>query len=446
MTATARKRKPTQIQGIKTKELPQNIPQIKWSEKVLPAFFPFWSAYRANKHLFYVLKGGRSSSKSTHIAEAMIKELMELPINMLAIRKVGRTLEESVFEQLKWAIDFLEVSHLFAVRTHPLRITYKPRGNYITFRGADDPAKIKSLKSSKFPIARLWVEELAEFKTEEEVKTIVNSIVRAELPDGLTYKVLYSYNPPKRKQSWVNKRFNSKVDRAANTFVHHSTYLDNPYISKAFVEEAEEVKRRNPKAYEWEYLGKAIGAGVVPFENLVFRTITKEELENFDNFRNGIDWGYANDPFAFVRWHYDKTRRTIYAVGEIYEVKLSNREAAQKIKKNGWNDVETICDSAEPKSTAELKSYDINAKDAKKGPGSVEHGEKWLDELEAIVIDANLTPNLAKEFEDIDYAIDVYGNVKNRLEDINNHTIDSTRYAFNRDMKARRELKAAARI
>src|SRR5690606_20064447 len=112
-----------------------------------------------------------------------------------------------------------------------------------------------------------------------------------------------TYNPPKRKQSWVNKKYETKVGVPENTYIHHSTYLDNPYISKAFIEEAEEVKEKKPQKYEWEYLGKVIGSGVVPFENLVFRTITDEEMARFDNFRQGNDWGYGNDPLAFVQWH-----------------------------------------------------------------------------------------------------------------------------------------------
>lgn len=359
---------------------------------------------------------------------------MKYQVTTLVVRKVARTLEESVFEQLKEAIDMLGVSMYWRVVKSPLQLIYLPVGNKIIFRGADDPLKIKSIKVSKFPIAFMWIEELAEFKTEEEVSTIENSVLRAELPDGLFYAFYYSYNPPKRKQSWVNKKYESQFI-PANTYVHHSTYLDNPHISKAFIEEAQEVQQKKPQKYEWEYLGKAIGSGVVPFDNLVFRAITDDELRAFDNIRQGIDWGYGVDPFAFVRWHYDKTRRRIYALDEIYGVKLSNREAAEQIKEKAFHPLITVADSAEPKSIDEMKDYGIRIKGAKKGPGSVEYGEKWLDDLEEIVIDPQRTPNLAKEFEDIDYQTDADGNPKAKLEEVNNHTIDATRYAFEGDMK-----------
>jgi len=408
--------------------------RIKLSQIITPKFQSFWKASNSRKYLRHVLKGGRASSKSTHVALKLIKDMMKYPVTTLCIRKVARTLEESVFEQLKEAIDMLGVSDYWRVVKSPLQLVYLPRGNKIIFRGADDPMKIKSIKVSKFPIAFLWIEELAEFKTEEEISTIENSVLRAELPDGLFYAFYYSYNPPKRKQSWVNKKYESHMI-PANTFVHHSTYLDNPHISKAFVEEAEHVKVTKPDKYKWEYLGQAIGSGVVPFENLVFRRITDEEMKSFDNIRQGVDFGYGPDPYTFVRWHYDKTRRRIYALDEHYGQKISNREAAKWIKEKGYQTVQTTADSAEPKSIDELKEYGIRIKGAKKGPDSVQYGEEWLDNLEEIVIDPERTPNIAREFENIDYATDADGNPKARLEDKDNHTIDATRYAFEGDMK-----------
>ena len=404
------------------------------SEIINKNFYEFWKTINSDRYLFHVLKGGRASAKSTHIAIWLVLALMKYPVTCLCIRKVGNTLAESVFEQLKEAIDILNVGHVWKIQKSPLQLIYIPRGNKFIFRGADDPSKIKSIKMSKYPIAFVWFEELAEFKTEDEVSTIVNSVLRAELPPGLSYKVIYSYNPPKRKQSWVNKKFETQFI-PDNTYIHHSTYLDNPHISKAFIEEANEVKKKNEFKYRWEYLGEPIGSGVVPFSNLEFRTITDEEIKSFDNIRQGNDFGYATDPMAFVRLHYDKKKRIIYFIDEIYGVKMSIRELADKIKSKGYNDVPITCDSAEPRSIAELREHGIKALKAKKGPGSIEFGENWLDDLEAIVIDNKRTPNVAKEFENIDYQTDKDGNIRPKLEDKDNHSIDATRYSLELDMK-----------
>jgi PBSX family phage terminase large subunit len=405
---------------------------IKLSDKVLPGFRNFWRA--CDKYLKKVLKGGRNSSKSTHISIRIIYDLMRKPVNALVIRKVKNTIETSVYEQLKWAIEYLGVEALWKCKISPFELTYLPRGNKILFRGADEPSKIKSIKTSRFPIAILWVEEEADFKTEEEIDTIVDSVLRAQLPEGVDYSLFFSYNPPKRKQHWLNKKYETQFTDS-NTYVHHSTYLGNPYLSKETTEEAENVKKKNLKKYEWTWLGKPIGAGLVPFENLTFRKITDAEIKPFDNIKQGLDWGYAADPLHFLRMHYDKTRRILYFLDEISGLKMSNRDIAEKIKTKGYHTTTTIADSAEPKSVNEVRGYGIKIKGAKKGPGSVEHGEKWLDDLEEIVIDPERTPEAAKEFEAIDYQVDKDGNIINKLEEKDNHSIDACRYGMEDDMK-----------
>lgn len=416
----------------------------KLSTIINPIFFDLHKHIKNNDYLRYVLKGGRGSGKSSNIAIELVLDLIANPITILCVRKVAKTLYESCYEQLKEAVSILELDAYFHFGKSPLKITYKPRGNSIIFRGADDPGKIKSIKVAKFPIATLWIEELAEFKTEDEVSTIENSVLRAELLNDLHYKMFYSYNPPKRKQSWVNKKYETQFINP-NTYVHHSTYLDNPYISKAFIEEAEHLKDTRTNKYRWEYLGEPIGSGVVPFDNLVFREFSDNEVRNFDNIRQGLDWGYATDPLAMIRLHYDKTRRCIYLFDEIYQVKMSNREAAERVKALGFNDTLIIADGAEPKSIDELRSYGVNIIGAKKGPGSVEFGEKWLDDLEAIFIDPKRCPNAAKEFENIDYQVDRDGNPIARLEDKDNHIIDSVRYSLSNDMTGQGSMRTISK-
>ena len=409
---------------------------VKITDIIPPKFHDVWRAAFNPDILHVVCKGGRGSGKSSDLGHIVVQMIMRYPVNAVCIRKVDRDLQESVFEQIMWAIEEQGVRKYFKVNKSPLKITYLPRGNQIIFRGLQDPNRIKSLKSSRFPYAIAWVEELAEFKTEEEIKIVTNSIVRGELPDGLFYKFFYSYNPPKRKQSWVNKKYNTAL-LPANTFVHHSTYFDNPWISQAFIEEAEAARKRSQRAYDWEYMGLAVGSGVVPFENLVFTDISDDLFNSFDNIRQGVDFGYANDPLAFVRWHYDKKRRRIYAMDEHYGVKISNRKLAEWIKAKRYNTTDCIADSAEPKSIDEIV-YEHGISrfyGAKKGPDSIEYGERWLDDLYEIVIDPKRTPNIAREFEAIDYDTDKDGNPKTRLVGTDNHTIDATRYAFENDMK-----------
>ncbi|WP_436877168.1 PBSX family phage terminase large subunit [Mammaliicoccus sciuri] len=412
---------------------------IDMSQLIPSHFHDLWRATKDNSILNIVAKGGRGSGKSSDTAIIIAQLIMRYPVNALILRKIDNTLASSVFEQIKWAINEMQVSHLFQVKVSPMEIIYKPRGNKMIFRGAQNPERIKSLKDARFPFAIAWIEELAEFKTEDEVTTITNSLLRGELDDGLFYKFFYTYNPPKRKQSWVNKKYETSF-QPNNTFVHHSTYMNNPYIAKEFIKEAEGARERNEMRYRWEYLGEAIGSGVVPFNNLQIESIPQDLYDTFDNIRNAVDFGYATDPLAFVRWHYDKKKRIIYAMDEYYGVQISNREFADWLHKKGYQSDDIYADSAEPKSIADLKKeHGIKRiKGVKKGKDSVEYGEQWLDDLQAIVIDPKRTPNIAREFENIDYETDKDGNVKPRLEDKDNHTIDATRYALERDMRQNR--------
>lgn len=407
--------------------------QLKISDLLTPKFYPLYSAWKSNKYTRLVCKGGRGSAKSTNIALILVVDLMQYPVNTICFRKVGENLRKSVYEQIKWTIKFLGVEEYFEYKLSPLEIIYKERGNKFIFMGVDDPQKSKSIKEAQFPIARYWFEELAEFKNEDEVETVLNSIFRGKLEKGLTYKGFFSYNPPKMKHNWVNKKYNySFIEN--NIFVHHSVYLDNPHISEEFIKEAEAVKAKDETKYKLVYMGEPIGNGLVPFPNLEIREIEASEIAGLEKFRNGVDWGYGVDPLAFVRWGYDKKKGIIYALDEYYGVGLKNRNLANYILSKGYDEL-VMCDSAEPKSIDELKEYDISAWGAKKGAGSVEYGEKWLSDLEAIVIDPKRTPNISREFEMIDYDTDREGNPLPRLCDSNNHTIDATRYAFSNDMK-----------
>lgn len=288
---------------------------INMSQLIPPHFHDLWRATKDTSILNVVAKGGRGSGKSSDTAIIISQLIMRYPVNALILRKIDNTLASSVFEQIKWAINEMQVSHLFQVKVSPMEIIYKPRGNKMIFRGAQNPERIKSLKDARFPFTIAWIEELAEFKTEDEVTTITNSLLRGELDDGLFYKFYYTYNPPKRKQSWVNKKYETSF-QPDNTFVHHSTYFNNPYIAKEFIKEAEGAKERNEMRYKWEYLGEAIGSGVVPFNNLQIETIHQDLYDTFDNIRNAVDFGLTkiaplhSDVYSKLGEHISGVRKT----------------------------------------------------------------------------------------------------------------------------------------
>ena len=270
----------------------------------------------------------------------------------------------------------------------------------------------------------LWFEELDQFAGPEEVRSITESAVRG----GDVAWIFKSFNPPKSANNWANEYVRIPKD---NMLLHESTYTDVPreWLGEAFIAEAEHLREVNPEAYEHEYGGKANGEGGAVFTQIETRRITDEEIAGFDRIFQGVDWGLAPDPYAFVRLHYDRTRETIYFIDEYIVRGARNVQTAEVIQKRGYADFPITCDSAEKKSVLDYKSMGLRAIPARKGPGSVEYGMKWLAGRK-IVIDPARTPYTHKEFTKYEFARDKEGHLITGYPDKENHTIDATRYAL----------------
>lgn len=418
--------------------------EIKLTDLIAPQFYDIHWDILEGKHTHYKLYGGRGSTKSSFISIEIIMGMMQDPdANAACFRKVGNTLQESVYEQLLWAIDALGVSHLWHPSLSPLRITYLSTGQRIVFRGCDDPNKSKSIKLRRGYFKYIWYEERAEFEGDEDERKINQSLMRG----GDHYVVFYSWNPPKSLNSWVNQ---DVIEIRDDTLCNHSTYLTVPkeWLGEQFYIEANELKKRKPMAYRHEYLGEAIGTGGKVFDNVILREITAEEIAIFDKIKQGLDFGFAADPLAFVRTHYNKKQHKLYIFREIYQVNLKNREAVAKIKKINPENKLITADSEEPRSIATFNEMGLRLIGAKKGPGSVDFGMDFLsNELDEIIIDPVTCPNTAREFSTYELERDKNGNFKGGYPDKNNHTIDACRYALEDEMiqrKARIKSKKAA--
>lgn len=384
---------------------------------------------RAKKHSEYILPGGRGSMKSSTIS-LIIPELLKNNPNMHAmiLRKVGNTIKDSVYAQMKWAIDKLDLNEEFTCKVSPMEITYKPTGQKIYFRGADDPLKIKSIKPEFGYIGIVWFEELDQFAGPEEIRNIQQSAIRG---GNEAYK-FKSFNPPRSKNNWANEYTAEAEEKDDSALVVHSTYLDldieQEWLGDIFLADAEHLKEVNPDAYDNEYLGHANGNGGNIFEYIEERTITDEEISHFDRIYQGNDWGWFPDPYGFIRLYYDSARETIYFIDEIYENKKSNEWTAKEIKRRGYDDYTITSDSAEPKSVNDYRDFGLPARPAIKGPGSIEYSMKWLQRRK-LVFDPARTPNARKEFKKYEYERDKDGNIISGYPDKDNHLIDATRYA-----------------
>lgn len=373
----------------------------------------------------YVFEGGRGGLKSSFIAFKIV-ELIKNNSRMHACitRQVAGTLKDSVYANMKWAINELGLTEEFEYKVSPLEIRYRKTGQTIYFRGLDDETKLKSIKPEFGYIGILWKEEKDQMKGDAQERSVNQSVLRG----GDESYDFSSYNPPKSKSNWVNQ---IKLEPNDKRVIHTSCYLDAPpeWLGQKFIDDAEHLKEVNYEAYEHEYLGIPNGDGGNVFEYLELREITDEEISRMDRIYQGVDFGWYPDAYAFIRAYYDSAREKIYLIDENYVHKTSNELTAQWIKEKGYDDYRIICDSAEPKSISDYRDTGLPAVGAIKGPGSVEYGFKWL-QRRTIVIDRNRTPNAYDEFTRYEYDRDKDGNIISGYPDGNDHAISAVRYAF----------------
>lgn len=395
-------------------------------EIISPAFYGVHGDIRNGRHTHYWLKGGRGSTKSSFISVEIVLSLMRDPLaNAVVLRKYANNLRESVFAQLLWAIDILGVSAFWRASVSPMQLTYVT-GQSIRFLGLDDPQKIKSLKFRHGYPKVVWFEELPQFNNMEEIRNVLQSLMRG----GDEFLVFNSYNPPASQNNWVNEEVSTE---RGDRLVHHSDYRSVPqsWLGEQFIVEAEHVREKQPTIYEHEYLGAVTGTGAEVFHNVRIAAIADEDIENFDYLYRGVDFGYATDPLVYHEMAYDRKRRRLFIFREFCKVGCGNRQAVEEIRKCNPANRLVIADSAEPRTIAEFKNLGLHIRGAKKGPDSVRHGVKFLQDLEEIVIDRNRCPNAAHEFLTYELDRDARGELKADFPDKNNHSIDAVRYALN---------------
>lgn len=398
---------------------------IKITDVVARHFWKVHQAIKEHKYTHYWESGGRGSTKSSFCGiELVVLLLRNKECNAVVLRKVAVTLRDSVYAQIQWAINILGLDSQFIQKTSPLRMIYKPTGQQIVFLGVDKKEKIKSIKPRAGYFGVVWYEEVDQFSGMEELRNLNQSLLRG----GKRFWCFYSYNPPKSRDSWVNQEV--LIDEP-DRLVHHSTYLGVPrdWLGDLFFLEAEKLKKKNEMAYRHEYLGEATGTGGAVFANVENMDMSDELIDSFDHLHDGLDFGFAVDPLAYTKSHYDAKHEAIYVFDELVKVGMRNNEAARQIKPKVGNR-RLACDSAEPKSIADLRSMEINAYGAKKGPDSVEYGIKWLQDRAKIYIDPKRAPNTYREFSAYEYQRNKDGMFVSAYPDMNNHCIDSLRYAY----------------
>lgn len=392
----------------------------------------FWNF----KGRYNVIKGSRASKKSKTTALRWIYLMMKYDkSNLLVIRKTYRTLKDSCWTDLKWATRRLEVESLWSFKESPLEATYLPTGQKILFRGLDDPLKVTSITVDYGYLCWAWLEEAFEVNSEADFDTLDESI-RGELPPNLWKQWVISFNPWNERH-WLKKKFFdvSNPDILAQT----TNYTCNEWLDEADKRLFENMKINNPRRYNVAGLGNwGITEGLV-YDNV--HIDYRFELTDMVNYKTvcGMDFGYTNDPTAFFIGFLDEKNKALYIWDELYEKGLTNRMIYDRLVSMGYGKESIICDSAEPKSIAELRGYGLRAKAAVKGKDSISHGIQYIQGL-TIYIHPRCV-NFITEIQNYTFDKDKFGNAINQPIDDFNHLMDAMRYALEKYAMGRVTIK-----
>ena len=383
-------------------------------------FWRFKGRYKA-------VKGSRASKKSSTQSLKVITEIIENPnINWLVVRKVERTLRDSCYAQLKWAIHRLKVDNFFKCSTSPLEITYKPTGQKILFRGLDDPLKVTSITVEVGSLCRLWIEEAYEITSEDAFDRLDESI-RGQLPKGMYHQVVLTFNPWSDRH-WLKKRFFDEPSK--NVLAMTTNYMFNEFLSEADLVLFEEMKK-NPRRYRTAGLGEwGIVEGLV-YENWEERVFDVHEISIRPSVRSafGMDFGYVNDPSTLFCGLVDTVAREIYVFDEMYEKGMSNEDIKERVSEMGYSKERIKADSAEPKSIAYLRKAGLTRiRAAKKGPDSIRAGISIIQDYKIIIHPRCV--NFITEISNYTWDKDKFDNAINKPIDDFNHLMDAMRYAM----------------
>lgn len=388
-----------------------------------------YKEYVSCKKRYRICKGSRGSKKSKNTALNLIYRMLKYPkANALCVRRYSNTLRDSVFSDLLWAIHRIGVDDCFSYTLNPMQITVNETGQKILFRGLDDGLKITSISVDKGVLCWVWIEEAYEISNEDDFNKLDMSI-RGEVPEGYFKQITLTFNPWSAT-SWIKPRFFDNPDE--DTFIQTTTWECNGWLDESDRNIFLKMKKNNPRRYRIEGEGEwGIAEGLI-YTNVRFESFDVDEVRKIPGIKAAfnLDFGFT-DPNAFVCEMVDNTNMKIYVFDEWYRTGVTNKIIAQAIIDKGYGGQRIICDSAEPKSIAELQEEGIKAEPSRKGKDSVNHGIQLIQNYEIIVHEKNC-PEFKKEIQNYCWAKDKNGKPTDKPDHEFSHGMDSMRYGVSK--------------
>ncbi len=408
----------------------------KISDFVGGGYNDFWKF----KGRYRVVKGSRASKKSKTAAlwfASWLNKKGYENANLIVFRKTFRTIKDSCFTDLKWALDRLGLIDDWNITLSPLEMTRKETGQKILFRGLDDTLKVTSITVEKGVLCWAWLEEAYEVMNEDDFNVLDESI-RGECPAPLFKQWTITFNPWNEHHFLKKRFFDAPPD--PDILALTTNYMCNEWLDAADIKVFEDMKKRNPRRYAVAGLG---GWGIV--DGLVYEN-WKEEAFDIEDIRSrpgiisafGLDFGYTNDPSTLFCGLLDQKEKRLFVFDEMYEKGLSNRKIAENIQAMGYGKERITADSAEPKSIDELKSLGLRVKGAAKGKDSIKNGIQWIQDLEIIIHPRCV--NFLTEISNYTWDKDKFGTKLNVPIDDFNHLMDAMRYALEKYIAGKKWL------
>ncbi len=398
--------------------------KLQISEIVGQGYDDFWSC----KKRYRILKGGKASKKSATTALNFIVRLMKMPdSNLLVVRQIMNTHRDSTCAQLQWAQERLGVSALWKNTVSPLEMVYKPTGQKIIFRGFDDVLKLASTTVSKGYLNFVWIEEGFEIAHEADFDKLDLSVPRGTMPPHIYKQTTITFNPWSEAH-WLKKRFFDTDSDDCATYT--TNYLINEFLDETDKNIFLRMKHTNMRKYKVAGLGEwGISEGLV-FENWETGI---PEIKESDEYKwkcfFGLDYGYTNDPTAFVAFKANPADKIIYIFCEFYEKRLLNCDIAKKITDLGFAKERIRADCAEPKSNDDLRRLGIGRiTPSLKGRDSILNGISAINEYKIFVNPKCV--NMIRELSTYIYGDSLNDRGQRLPKDSDNHLCDALRYAF----------------
>jgi len=293
--------------------------------------------------------------------------------------------------------------------------TIKYKNNFMAFLSVDDPDKIKSTEWNY-----IWLEEANQFTWQDFI--ILSTRLSGKTTKDYPNRMFFSINPDD-ENGWINEKIilDPKSAYHKNSIVINSTYLDNPFLEKEYIDDLKNLKLVDPRY--WRIFGLGLWGKL---DTLIYNAYLMGQWpESFDETIYGLDFGFNNQTALL---EINEKDQEFYLREKLYETKLTNTDLIERLKILIPEEVRhrsIYADSAEPARIEEIQQAGFNIFPADK---SVKDGIDFCKAQKIYTLAENV--NLIEERKKYGYKKDKNDNVSDDPVKFRDHLMDAKRYGI----------------